>query len=123
MIVFSSPKRFLPSLVFLLLLATNIPSSFGQEEEAEAPPEAPAEGTDVPEEPPTPLPANVFQLQPIPTPEVPAVLYEANWESLDSRPLPSWYDKGKIGVIVHYGLYSVIGVGSEWFWWSWQGEN
>ncbi|XP_064607689.1 alpha-L-fucosidase-like [Liolophura sinensis] len=54
-----------------------------------------------------------------------AVKYEANWASLDSRPLPSWYDEVKIGIFIHWGVFSVpsFGRGSEWFWWSWKGAN
>ena len=48
-------------------------------------------------------------------------VYNANWESLDTRPLPAWYDAGKIGVMVTWGPYSVPGVGSEWFWWALRG--
>lgn len=48
--------------------------------------------------------------------------YEATWESLDTRPLPKWYDAGKIGIMVTWGPYSVPGVGSEWFWWALRGN-
>ncbi|XP_032236131.1 alpha-L-fucosidase isoform X2 [Nematostella vectensis] len=43
-----------------------------------------------------------------------------DWESLDARPLPSWYEDAKFGIFVHWGLYSVPGVGSEWFWYHWR---
>lgn len=43
--------------------------------------------------------------------------YEPTWESLDSRPLPSWYDEAKFGIFLHWGVYSVPSFGSEWFWW------
>lgn len=33
--------------------------------------------------------------------------YEKSWESIDSRPLPEWYDDAKLGIFVHWGLYSV----------------
>ncbi|XP_070580012.1 alpha-L-fucosidase-like [Ptychodera flava] len=49
--------------------------------------------------------------------------YQPNWESLDSRPLPSWYDESKFGIFMHWGLYSVPSFGSEWFWWRWKGEK
>ncbi|KAJ3645946.1 hypothetical protein Zmor_023563 [Zophobas morio] len=49
--------------------------------------------------------------------------YEANWDSLDSRPLPDWYDKAKIGIFLHWGVYSVPSLGNEWFWSSWVGGN
>jgi len=46
--------------------------------------------------------------------------YSPDWNSLDSRPLPSWYDDAKIGVFMHWGPYSVPGVSSEWFWSLWK---
>jgi alpha-L-fucosidase len=48
--------------------------------------------------------------------------YKPTWESLDSRPLPSWYDDAKFGIIMHWGLYSVpsFGVAAEWFWNYWK---
>lgn len=47
-------------------------------------------------------------------------IYEPNWKSLDSRPLPQWYDKAKIGIFLHWGVYSVPTTGSEWFWNHWR---
>ena len=32
--------------------------------------------------------------------------YEPNWKSIDSRPLPAWYDEGKIGIFIHWGVFS-----------------
>lgn len=52
-----------------------------------------------------------------------AARYTADWKSLDARPLPSWYDEAKVGIFVHWGVFSVPGFGSEWFWWHWQGED
>ncbi|XP_026758114.2 tissue alpha-L-fucosidase [Galleria mellonella] len=49
--------------------------------------------------------------------------YEPNWEDLDTRPLPEWYDKAKIGIFLHWGVYSVPGYGSEWFWSNWKGGS
>ncbi|XP_056288587.1 tissue alpha-L-fucosidase-like [Pseudoliparis swirei] len=48
--------------------------------------------------------------------------YTANWTSLDARPLPQWYDDAKIGIFVHWGVFSVPGIGqfSEWFWCWWK---
>ncbi|KAF5278960.1 hypothetical protein FQA39_LY05638 [Lamprigera yunnana] len=46
--------------------------------------------------------------------------FEANWESLDKRPLPQWYDDAKIGIFLHWGVYSVPSFGSEWFWHNWK---
>ncbi|XP_076005863.1 tissue alpha-L-fucosidase-like [Genypterus blacodes] len=52
-----------------------------------------------------------------------AARYSANWTSLDARPLPSWYDEAKLGIFIHWGVFSVPGFGSEWFWWHWQGQQ
>jgi len=35
--------------------------------------------------------------------------YEATDQSLDQHPLPSWYADAKLGIFIHYGLYSVPG--------------
>ncbi len=47
--------------------------------------------------------------------------YTPDWASLDSRPLPSWYDEAKFGIFIHWGVYSVPSFGSEWFWTYWKG--
>ncbi|XP_074832489.1 tissue alpha-L-fucosidase [Carettochelys insculpta] len=49
--------------------------------------------------------------------------YSPDWPSLDSRPLPEWFDQAKVGVFVHWGVFSVPAYGSEWFWWHWQAER
>ncbi|XP_004923234.1 putative alpha-L-fucosidase [Bombyx mori] len=49
--------------------------------------------------------------------------YSPDWNDLDTRPLPEWYDKAKIGIFLHWGVYSVPGFGSEWFWSNWKGGN
>ncbi|XP_067002311.2 alpha-L-fucosidase [Anabrus simplex] len=49
--------------------------------------------------------------------------YEPTWESLDSRPLPLWYDEAKFGIFIHWGVFSVPSFGSEWFWQNWKGTN
>lgn len=46
--------------------------------------------------------------------------YEPSWDSLDKRPLPEWYDQAKVGIFLHWGVYSVPAMG-EWFWKHWQG--
>lgn len=46
--------------------------------------------------------------------------YEPTWESLDSRPLPKWYDEAKVGIFIHWGVYSVPTFGTEWFWTNWR---
>jgi alpha-L-fucosidase len=45
--------------------------------------------------------------------------YDPTWDSLDARPLPEWFDKAKIGIFIHWGVFSVPSFGSEWFWFRW----
>lgn len=33
--------------------------------------------------------------------------YQDNWESLDSRPIPTWFEDAKFGIFIHWGVYSV----------------
>lgn len=40
--------------------------------------------------------------------------YKPNWDSLDKRPLPSWYDDSKVGIFIHWGVFSVPAYKSEW---------
>ncbi|CAN7988602.1 unnamed protein product, partial [Ixodes hexagonus] len=49
--------------------------------------------------------------------------YEPTWDSLDSRPLPAWYDEAKVGIFLHWGVYSVPSYVSEWFWWYWMDQG
>lgn len=54
--------------------------------------------------------------------------YDANWESIDSRPLPTWFTDAKFGIFIHWGVYAVPSwapVGkefkvyskyAEWYW-------
>lgn len=54
--------------------------------------------------------------------------YEPNWESLDSRPIPAWYDEAKFGIFIHWGVYSVPawapeGSYSEWYWYAMQDKS
>lgn len=55
--------------------------------------------------------------------EISGAKYEPNWASLDSRPLPAWYDKSKIGIFIHWGVFSVPSYSSEWFWYAWKGQK
>jgi alpha-L-fucosidase len=41
--------------------------------------------------------------------------YTPDWTSLDSRPLPAWYDESKIGIFIHWGVFSVPSFSSEWY--------
>ena len=49
--------------------------------------------------------------------------YKPTWESLDSRPLPAWYDEVKFGIFIHWGVFSVPSYGTEWFWFNWKGRG
>ncbi|CAD5123803.1 DgyrCDS12114 [Dimorphilus gyrociliatus] len=49
--------------------------------------------------------------------------YLPEWESLDKRPLPQWYNDAKFGIFIHWGVFSVPAYGSEWFWQHWQGDK
>lgn len=56
-------------------------------------------------------------------PVLSAAEYEANWESLDSRPTPDWFLDAKLGIFIHWGVYSVPAFAypdsySEWYWHS-----
>ncbi|MBI1386827.1 MAG: alpha-L-fucosidase [bacterium] len=47
--------------------------------------------------------------------------YEPNWDSLDKRPIPEWYQDAKFGIFIHWGVYSVPsfapkGQYAEWYW-------
>ena len=53
-------------------------------------------------------------------PQIKGVRYEPNWASLDTRPLPTWYDEAKVGIFVVWGLYAVPGLDTEWFWERWK---
>jgi alpha-L-fucosidase len=52
--------------------------------------------------------------------KLPAQTYQANWESLDNRPVPQWFKDAKFGIFIHWGVYSVPGWSSkgnyaEWY--------
>ena len=38
-----------------------------------------------------------------------AQIYQPNWQSLDSRPVPQWFKDAKFGIFIHWGVYSVPG--------------
>ncbi len=46
--------------------------------------------------------------------------YAPNWRSLDTRPLPQWYDDVKFGIFIVWGVYAVPAYKTEWFWERWQ---
>ena len=41
--------------------------------------------------------------------------YKADWHSLSGHGTPSWYYEGKLGIFIHWGVYSVPAFGSEWY--------
>jgi alpha-L-fucosidase len=55
--------------------------------------------------------------------------YQPNWESIDSRPVPQWFEDVKFGIFIHWGVYSgpawapadadigIYAKYSEWYWW------
>lgn len=44
-----------------------------------------------------------------PLPSLTATRYQPTLESLNQHPVPAWYDDAKLGIFVHWGLYSVPG--------------
>ena len=57
--------------------------------------------------------------------------YQPNWASIDSRPIPSWFEDAKFGIFIHWGVFSVPAWGplprdgasvyecyAEWYWWQ-----
>ncbi|MBZ5858772.1 alpha-L-fucosidase [Flavihumibacter profundi] len=36
-----------------------------------------------------------------------AQVYQPTWSSLDSRPIPGWFEDAKFGIFIHWGVYSV----------------
>jgi alpha-L-fucosidase len=46
-------------------------------------------------------------LCPGPSSSVEAQEYEPTWASLDSRPIPPWFQDAKFGIFIHWGVYSV----------------
>ena len=55
--------------------------------------------------------------------------YQPTWESIDSRPVPGWFEDVKFGIFIHWGVYAVPAWApadadvstsskfSEWYWW------
>ncbi|XP_050411915.2 alpha-L-fucosidase isoform X2 [Patella vulgata] len=53
-----------------------------------------------------------------------AVRYEPTWESIDSRPIPAWYDEVKLGIFIHFGVFAVPSWNpngsTAWMWYYWK---
>lgn len=41
--------------------------------------------------------------------------YKANWQSLSQHKTPQWYYGSKLGIFIHWGIYSVPAFGNEWY--------
>jgi alpha-L-fucosidase len=41
--------------------------------------------------------------------------FTADWESLKMYTVPGWYEDGKFGIFIHWGLYSVPAFDNEWY--------
>lgn len=41
--------------------------------------------------------------------------FDATWASLSSHKTPQWYQRSKLGIFVHWGVYAVPGFGNEWY--------
>jgi alpha-L-fucosidase len=41
--------------------------------------------------------------------------YRPDWESLRKFEIPQWYKDAKFGVFIHWGVFSVPGIGNEWY--------
>ena len=41
--------------------------------------------------------------------------YQATWESLKQYVAPQWYQDGKFGIFIHWGVYAVPAFGNEWY--------
>lgn len=52
----------------------------------------------------------------------PARRYEPNWESIDRRPMPAWFNEAKFGIFIVWGVYSVPSYVDEGYaeWYGWR---
>lgn len=41
--------------------------------------------------------------------------YEPTWESLTQVPVPQWYQNGKFGIFIHWGVYAAAAFANEWY--------
>ena len=41
--------------------------------------------------------------------------YTDHWQSLCQHPIPQWFQRGKLGIFIHWGIYSVPAFGNEWY--------
>ncbi len=41
--------------------------------------------------------------------------FQPEWKSLEQYQIPEWYKDAKLGIFIHWGVYSVPAFGSEWY--------
>ena len=41
--------------------------------------------------------------------------FEPNWDSLRGYRIPAWYEDGKFGIFIHWGVYAVPAFDNEWY--------
>ena len=41
--------------------------------------------------------------------------YTDHWQSLCQHSIPQWFQRGKLGIFIHWGIYSVPAFGNEWY--------
>ena len=41
--------------------------------------------------------------------------YKADWASLMEAPVPAWFRRNRLGIFVHWGLYSIPAYSNEWY--------
>jgi len=41
--------------------------------------------------------------------DTPPAKYDPDWKSLNRHPVPKWFEDAKLGIFIHWGLYSVPG--------------
>lgn len=51
----------------------------------------------------------------MPFPPLPNGPFAPNWESLKQFRTPDWYQDGKFGIFIHWGVYAVPAFGNEWY--------
>ena len=54
---------------------------------------------------------------------VSAKTYQADWKSLDTRPCPQWFGDAKLGIFIHWGVYSVPSWGPKGRYAEWYGKD
>lgn len=42
-------------------------------------------------------------------------IYKPTWESLSGAKIPDWFDERRLGIFIHWGIYSVPAYSNEWY--------